>query len=217
MLLACVAGVWILIASVGSGPVLAMQRVILESVSDRVAESFLARVIAKKVIELQWLSMCGFEPYSAYRVIQMPGDEGLVVWKKNGERTYLSAYLLTNGEMGVDIVTICNTGILTTGKSKDSQLLPSAPGNYLQSFTATMAVIYRRHQEAMEVLARTTHMMPLISDGAFEDDFAAAMHQHSEYIRSLTIWPLRIPWWYFVRRFQRHDKTIMEFKKSKIR
>ena len=47
---------------------------------------------------------------------------------------------------------------------------------------------------------------------AVEDDFAAVMSEQLAYIRSLAFWPLRIPWWYFVRRSQRHDKPLAQLE-----
>ena len=213
--LSLLAGGWILVSVAGSGPVLAMHRVALSPVSENETTEFLSQVLSSGTIDAQWLSSMGFNPVGAYRVDQMPGVAGLVAWKKESERTYLCAYLLASGQVLVDIVTLFQTGMLTTGKSKDSQLLPYSPGNYMQSFTATTAVLYRRHQEGLQTLARSKKLAPLAIDGSFEADFAAVMSEQLEYIRSLALWPLRIPWWYFVRRSQRHDKTLAQLETGK--
>ena len=207
-------GVWILVSVAGSGPVLAMHRVALSPVSENETAKLLAQVLSSGSIDAQWLSSTGFNPVGAYRVDHMPGVAGLVTWKKDGERTYLCAYQLAGGQVLFDIVTFFQTGMLTTGKSKDSQLLPYSPGNYLQSFTATTAVLYRRHQEGLQMLSRSKKLVPLATDGSFEDDFAAVMSEQLAYIRSLVLWPLRIPWWYFMRRSQRHDKTLAQLENA---
>ncbi len=202
------AGAWILISVAGSGPVLAMNRVTLVPVSDNETKKFLGQALSSGAIDAQWLSSSGFHPEGAYRVDKMPGVAGLVAWKKDGESTYLCAYLLVNGQILIDVVTLLQSGMLTTGKSKDSQLLPYSPGNYMQSFTTTTVVLYRRHQEGLQTLSRLKNLSPRSRGGTFEEDFASAMCEQVKYIRSLVLWPLRIPWWYFVRRSHRHNKTL---------
>ncbi len=206
--------VWVLVACAGSGPVLAMRNVQLQATAGRAAEVLLERVVATGAVDTPWLSLNAFDPVAAYQVERMAGIAGLVAWQKRGERTYVCAYLLANGNVLIDIVTICEQGMLTTGKSKDSQLLPTPPGSYLQSFTATLAVLYRRHQEGLQALARLAGMTPLAGEEEFENDFADALERQSEFIRSLALWPMRIPWWYFVRRGQRHEKTVGQLMRA---
>jgi len=61
------------------------------------------------------------------------------------------------------------------------------------------------------------NVFPLAVDGNFEEDFTGALSQQSKHIRSLALWPLRIPWWYFVRRSQRHDKTLTQLERTNVR
>ena len=207
-------GIWILISAVGNGPVLAMQRVFLSPCSERETAELLKQVVSAGGIDAQWLSATGFQPVSAYRVERMSGVAGMVVWKLEGERTYVCVYLLVNTQLLFDIVTMLESGMLTTGKSKDSQLLPYDPGSFMQSFTATLPVLYRRHHEGLHTLGRFRNLVPLVSERAFEEDFSEAMAEQSAYIRSLPLWPFRIPWWYFVRRSQRHERTIAQLEKG---
>jgi hypothetical protein len=205
-----VAGVWVLIAVAGSGPILAMEHISLEALPDRAAEPLLAKVISSGVVDTQWLSTTGFGPLGAYKIDKLPGVTGLVAWKKEGETTYLCAYLLTTGDTGIDFVTVCDGAMLTTGKSKDGHLLPSPQGHYLQTFSATTAVLYRRHQDGLKILGKIKNIVPSTSPSEFENIFATAVHQQSRCVRSHLLWPLRVPWWYFTRRSLRHDKSLAQ-------
>ena len=207
----CIAvGVWVVIAVAGSGPILAMERVAMESLSDREAEPLLAQVISSGVVDTQWLSTTGFDPLGAYKIDKLPGLAGLVAWKKEEEATYLCAYLLTTGDTGIDFVTVCDGAMLTTGKSKDGHLLPSPQGHYLQTFSATTAVLYRRHLDGLKILAEIKNIIPSTSPSELEKVFATAVHQQSRFVRSHLLWPLRVPWWYFTRRSLRHDKSLAQ-------
>ena len=209
---ACIAvGVWILIAVAGSGPILAMEHVAMELLSDCEAEPLVAKVITSGQIDPQWLAATGFIPQGAYRIVKMPGVAGIVAWKKEGERTWLCAYILTTQEMGIDFVTLCDDdGMLSTGKSKDGHLLPNPQGHYLQTFSATTAVLYRRHQEGLQALQRLKGISPNRLPGNIEEVFSAALDRQSRFVRSHLLWPLRVPWWYSTRRSQRHDKSLAQ-------
>ena len=193
-----------------------MQRVALSPCSEKETAELLKQVISDGAIDAQWLSSVGFQPVGAYRVERMSGVAGMVVWQLEGKHTYVCAYLLVNAQVLFDIVTLLESGMLTTGKSKDSQLLPYAPGSYMQSFTATVPVLYRRHREGLQTLERLEKLVPLTSDRSFEEYFSEAMLAQSAYIRSLSFWPFRIPWWYFVRRSQRHEMTIAQLEKANL-
>ena len=212
-LLSILVAVWILISAVGCGPVLAMRRVFLSPCSQRETADLLKQVVCAGGIDAQWLMATGFEPAGAFHVERMSGVAGMAVWKLEGERTYICTYLLVNNQVLFDVVTMLESGMLTTGKSKDSQLLPYAPGSYMQSFTATPPVLYRRHQEGLKTLRQFRNLVPLVGSRAFEEDFSESMAKQSAYISSLKLWPFRIPWWYFVRRSQRHEKTIAQLEK----
>ena len=83
----CIAvGVWILIAIAGSGPILALERVAMESLSDREAEPLVAKVMTSGQFDPQWLATTGFKPKGAYRIVKLPGVAGIVAWKKEGRR-----------------------------------------------------------------------------------------------------------------------------------
>ena len=207
-------GLWILISAVGSGPVLAMQRVALSPCSEKETAELLNQVIFSGEIDAEWLSSVGFQPVDAYRVERMSGVAGMVVWKLENQQTYVCAYLLVNARVIFDIVTMLESGMFTTGKSKDSQLLPYAPGSYMQSFTATIPVLYRRHKEGLQTLERLKKLVPVAGGQSFEEYFSEAMLEQSAYIRSLSFWPFRIPWWYFTRRSRRHEKTIAQLEKA---
>ena len=86
----CIAvGVWVVIAVAGSGPILAMERVAMESLSDREAEPLLAQVISSGVVDTQWLSTTGFDPLGAYKIDKLPGLAVLLPGrKKKKQPTY---------------------------------------------------------------------------------------------------------------------------------
>jgi hypothetical protein len=210
-LLALLAGIWILVAVAGSLPVLSLSRAQLESLDSRQAEDALAMIMVDGIVDSDWASANGFEPAGVFRVNNAVGSPVVVAWARSGERTYLCAYLVGNNAPLVDFVTILDRGGLTTGKSKDGQLLPSSPDSFIQTFTATTAVLWRHHQTGLKVLAAKRNVSPLSGQGFLEEDFTAAMSRQSDYVRSRWLWPLQIPYWFFVRRHVRHEKPVAKW------
>jgi len=209
--LALVAGIWVLVAVAGSLPVVSLSRAQLEPLKSRQAEDALARIMVDGIVDADWASANGFEPLGVFRAENMAGSPLIVAWARSGERTYLCAYLVANNAPLVDFVTILDQGVLTTGKSKDGQLLPSSPDCFTQTFTATTAVLWRHHQTGLKVLATKRRVLPLSGEGFLEEDFIEAMSRQADYVRSLVLWPLRIPYWFFVRRHMRHGKPVMQW------
>ena len=209
--LALVAGIWILVAVAGSLPVVSLSRAQLEPLKSRQAEDALTRIMVDGIVDADWASANGFEPAGVFRVENMAGSPLVVAWARSGERTYLCAYLVANNAPLVDFVTVLDQGALTTGKSKDGQLLPSSPGCFTQTFTATTAVLWRHHQTGLKVLATKRRVLPLSGEGFLEEDFIEAMSRQADYVRSLVLWPLRIPYWFFVRRHVRHEKPVAQW------
>ncbi len=111
----------------------------------------------------------------------------------------------------LDTIKLSKALILAKRKSKDGQLLPSSPDSFMQTFTATTAVLWRHHQTGLKVLAVKRSVLPLSGDGYLEEDFTAAMYRQSDHVRSLMLWPLRIPYWFFVRRHVRHEKPVAKW------
>ncbi|MEK6269286.1 MAG: hypothetical protein N2B57_00880 [Planctomycetales bacterium] len=149
-----------MVSVAGSGPVLAMHRVALSPVSENEITEFLSQVISSGTIDAHWLSSTGFNPVGAYRVDQMPGVARLVAWKNESERTYLCAYLLASGQVLVDIVTLFETGMLTRGKSKDSQLLPYSG--------QLPAKLHRYHRGALSTTPLSTTPGGIVNAGSVE-------------------------------------------------
>lgn len=213
--LAVFAGIWVLVAVAGSLPVVSLSRAHLEPLKSREAEDTLARIMVDGVVDADWTATNGFEPAGVFRVNNMAGSPLVVAWARRGERTYLCAYVVANNPPIVDFVTVLDEGGLTTGKSKDGQLLPSSPGSFMQTFTATTAVLWRHHQTGLRVLAAKRGVVPLTGDGFLEEDFSEAMSRQGDYVRALLLWPLRIPYWFFVRRHLRHGKPVAKWLGSR--
>ena len=206
-----IALVWILISVVGSVPVLSIGDARLEPLGDEEARQCLTDVISQGAVEVQWAAAHDFQPTGAYRVINLPGSLKLVAWTQAETPTYLCVYVILDTRTEIDFVTACGDKILTSGTTKDGHLLPTAPGSWMQSFSPSSASeLWSRHEEAIKYLSEVADFQPGQFTPDLPNDFARAMRRHSEYIRSLPLWPLRMPYWYFVRRKIRHNKSIRQ-------
>ena len=206
-----VALVWILISVFGSQSVLSLGDAGLEPLGDEEARECLTSVISQGVVDTQWAADHDFQPTGAYTATNLPGEIKVVVWTRANEPTYLCVYVIPEMDAEMDFVTVCDEKILTTGTTKDGQLLPNTPESWLQTFSRSSASeLWSRHQDALNYLSDVASFQPDKCTPNLQDHFACAMRRQAEHVRSLRLWPLRMPYWYFVRRNTRHNKSIRQ-------
>jgi hypothetical protein len=112
-------------------------------------------------------------------------------------------------------LTVRDEKSLTSGTSKDGQLFPARAGGWKQSFPVSSASeLWSRHKDALEYLSEVAGFQPAKGTRDLPDEFVRAMRSESEHVRSIPLWPLRIPYWYFVRRNVRHGKSIRQLMDS---
>ena len=202
---------WIVVSASGSLSIIFMVHSRLEPLGDEEARKCLERVMSLSGIDTQWAAAHGFQPAGAYRATHLLGSPKVVAWTREDEPTYLCVYLLFDTRTEMDFVTVCDEKILTTGTTKDAQLLPTAPGSWQQSFSpAGISELWSRHQDASKYLSEVTDFRPAKYTPNLQDDFTRAMRSDARHVRSLPLWPLRMPYWYFVRRNLRHNKSVRQ-------
>ena len=81
----------------------------------------------------------------------------------------------------------------------------------MQTFgVADAEELWGHHQEALDYLSSTHGLTPISNDNTLQDDLSSALAAQAAFIRSLPLWWLRIPYWFFVRRLTRHNKPVSE-------
>ena len=109
-----------------------------------------------------------------------------------------------------DFVTMFDNEImLTTNDKSDSQMLPAAPCHYLQSFSlASLDEQWNRHLQTENYLMDVGGALLVQNDRPFEDCFIDAIKKQIAFVRSLSLWPLRGTYWFFIRRKRLHNLSI---------
>ena len=100
---------------------------------------------------------------------------------------------------------------LTTANAKVAFTFPRQPGAFMQSILfRPFFEVWQRHLEA-EAYLRGHFNLPISrSTVSWRDDNLRAIKAQMAYIRSLPLWFLRGPWWYFVTRNLRNNVSIEE-------
>jgi len=182
----------------------------LEYLHDNVAASYLAKTFQEGIVSQDWATEFGFEPMGAYKVVGSPGDSQIVAWSKLDEATYLCVYFVQGSPSSFDFVTRWENGFLATGKSRDAQIVPGPENSWSQSFTVeTARENWQRHHEAQKFLELENPNLRR-KQPDLENDFSEFMISQSRYVNSLFLWPLRIPYWFYVRRYLRHNKSVQQ-------
>jgi hypothetical protein len=200
---------WLVLSVSGSWPVLSMSHARLEPLGDKEARSCLETVLALGAVDTQWAAAHHFQPAGAYRATHLAAK--VVAWTQEGEPSYLCVYLIFNARTETEFITVCGEKVLATGRTKDTHLFPTPRGSWQQSFsTSSIGELWSLHLEASKYLSEITDFRPAKYAPNLQDDFTRAMRREAEHVRSLPLWPLRIPYWYFVRRNALHNKSIRQ-------
>jgi hypothetical protein len=209
-ILAIVATLWVLPIVCGIITMRSLVKAELELLPPDEARDCVASTLACGIVDPQWLSSCQFEPLGAYRVTHAVLQPRLVAWRRADERTYLCVHIV--GERrAMEFVSILGDQSLTTGNSKDEQMTPGPPRHWKQTFSVSHASqLWIHHDSALQWLIQRTGMKPDDRGTSLEEDFRKSISEESAYIRSLPLWPLRIPYWYLVVRHRRHNKSIQK-------
>lgn len=155
-----------------------------------------------------WAEQNGFQFLGSYQVTAL-GTAYVAAWERVGEPTYFCVYCMGD-KVARDFVTILNgDGGLTTGNSADALLFPAAPGEYKQTFPGTLAEEqWERHLAAIEFLKQHRHATIRSRFRSFDEAFAEGVRGPAAYVMTLFLWPLRAPYWYFVRRSRMRGKPV---------
>ena len=155
-----------------------------------------------------WAEANGFEWVNSYQSV---GSAVVAAWKKKGEPTIFCVYCLSNGKISRDFCTDLKEGALTTGSSPDAGLFPHAPGDYAQTFpNCTIEEQWNWHIHALEYLTKNHGSKVAEDKKSFEESFREGLKTSVEHVVSIPFWPLRVPYWFFVRRKRVLGKTVSE-------
>jgi hypothetical protein len=209
--LLAVAALWIVISAAGALPLLMLAKVNMVKLEADAARPWLQKVIRLGVVEPQWLSDQRFEPRGVYQAPGQVGDPHFVVWQRAGERSYICVYIVMKNRVEIDLITMFDNGGLTTGTTKDGLTIPGRPGHWMQAFPVRVVdQLWKYHEDALAFLKQTTGQRPSTQAIDFADEFMTSVRGHVAYVRTIPLWFLRIPYWYFVRRTRLNRQTVQQ-------
>lgn len=205
-------GMWLLIAASGALPAMAIWRGSLQEVPEEKAKQHLQTVLGTGQVSGHWAIEQSFEPESVLQLKSAVFSPIIVTWKHTEHNTYLCVYLLAGNAIAMDFVTVfAKDSILTTGNTRDAQMLPHPPSSWMQSFDSQNAAeSWTHHQAALDHLKAAHAIAPSTHKTEFAEEFLAGLKAQQRHLNSLPLWVLRVPYWYFVRRTTQHNKSVAE-------
>jgi hypothetical protein len=154
-----------------------------------------------------WAEKNGFQRIGSYTAT---GNAVVAAWGRGDEPTYFCVYVLVNNTMTFDFVTIINGDKgLTTSNSPDGCFYPTPPGDFKQVFPDySIDEIWKKHKTTLEYLKSEHRVWAKSNYGSFEESFHEGIVGEMKYITSIPLWPLRILYWFFVRRIKMRGISV---------
>ena len=206
-----IVGFWIMIAISGALPALSLWKAQFEPLSDEEAQIYLQQVLSSGKVSVDWLSSEGFKPAGIFR-IHSSMRPVVIGWRQAQRSTWVYFYIVLETTMAFEIASSFGDGSrLATSSSRDAQLFPTRPNVWLQSFTvSSVDELWCHHQAAIQYLKETSERNIAEDDKTLAEAMQETFQLQSRYLRSIPFWILRIPYWYFVRRFTLHGKPLAD-------
>ncbi len=140
-------------------------------------------------------------------------DSSMAIWRRSDRPTFFCRYLVQAGnkkQTSFDFVTMFEDEImLTTNDKADSQMMPQPPGYYSQSFSpVNQDEQWNQHLQMENYLMDTGGATLVQNDKPFEECFVDAIRRQVNFISSISLWPLRGIYWFYVRRQMWHNQSI---------
>ncbi len=164
----------------------------------------------------EWAREQGFDWIGAFTTALAGVPWFIAAWRHQERPTYFCIYV-AGGQIIFDFVTeFSETRALTTGSVRDAQFLPKPPGDYQQSFSGlTVDELLAQHTKAERFLTAEGGIEMRPMQRSFEECLQAAAIRQTGYVQGLSLWPLRAPVWYWLRKRLLHNKSIEELHRAR--
>ena len=172
-----------------------------------------------------WAQPLGFEWVGSFTMNAGSMRSFIAGWQHRQQPTFLAVYYITSQQGGkavtkrsYDFVTEFSPDIgLTTGTTRDAQFFPARPGAYRQSFSGLDPDdVWAWHQASQEYLMRVGGIRMDPPRRGFEDAFHEGIQKQMAFVRSIPLWPLRAPFWYFVNRRRYHNMSVEQQHRARL-
>lgn len=206
-------GLGVCLLVIGAGTVLVLD--LSKMRFRRVAEEQLSAVVvelAATSIDPTWLEEHGFKWYGVLHMQSQLTTTYAASWVNDNINTFVCAYfgsVLGETIRSTDIATVFEPQIgLTTADAKQSSLFPSEPGTFKQYLPErSLEERWHAHMVAFDLICQIQRPESYRLR-SLEREMSEAVESELQAVRRRFLWPLRIPWWYFIRRKLHDSKTV---------
>ena len=165
--------------------------------------------------DADWAFAKGFGQFEGMYTFQAGATATLGVWRHTQHPTYFVLFLVGLKKMLVLITEFSPHLDLTTGATMDLQFCPQAPGHYLQTFSRLSPdQMLDRHLAAARHITTMGGVQVEPVPWGFEEAFTKGEMAQGDYIQTLPAWPLRAPYWFYVRKRLCHNKSVEQLHRS---
>lgn len=165
--------------------------------------------------DADWALAKGFEQFEGMYTFTVGASAFLAVWRHMRHPTYFVLFLTGGKKVFTFITEFSKDCDLTTANTRDLQLCPRAPGHYLQTFRKLAPdELLDRHLAAARYISTIGGVRVEAVPWGFEEAFTKGEMVQGAYIQSLSAWPLRAPYWFYIRKRLCHNKGVEQLHKS---
>lgn len=160
-----------------------------------------------------WAKYHGFK-FTSFRDFLSKASSKIIniVFWLNEDKTCILAMYYVEGKIHYDFVSkFENNRGLTTSSTKDGAMLPTLPEDFAQYFPGlTLNETWEHHLEAEQFIEKKLEYSKVPFNEDIISEVKESIRKQAEFIKSLFLWQLRGPYWFFVRKNIVSNKKITE-------
>ncbi len=167
-----------------------------------------------------WALQKGFEPYQCMAFYALIDEEAMEIasWKHKDAPCYGLFYHYMGKSWWDFSSCFENEEVLTTSGQRDSLMLPTPEGLYLQAFAhATPDVLYEHHKTALQHLEACKKTRAVYLNKTLRQLILEAMQKQADYVQQGAFWYLNGALWYFYRRLRYHGKPVQKTYRRQLK
>lgn len=163
-----------------------------------------------------WASHHGFGWLGGFS-LEQPVPMFLAVWSRPDATAYFVEYLHSKGRHQEFVTVLSRDEGVTTANTRDAGLFPPRPGSFVEVFDgAELDELLRRHLESVAFVQRRLTPSTEVAPVEFRALMVEAVTRQMDHIRSHALWPLRGPFWFFIRRSRMNGRPVADLYGSRL-
>ncbi len=161
----------------------------------------------------RWAATRGFAPVGIVDFFGILGRARTTtgLWRSTQHKTLLISYLHRNQRIYEFVSALEEGKRLCSSNNVNALSFPDPPWVYIQAFSnTTLDELFEKHCEGLAYLRDRKGLSAIDRPDLTQEFMCESLRRRAEHIRTLFLWQLRGPYWFFIRKQLQKNRSIAQ-------